>query len=222
MKYLGKRNLLFRDNVVYTQNLLEWSSVNNVKFLLFASSIDAMGPTHSDKIPLTEEQFCHPLSTYGWSKYEAEKIVSGFGKQTNLKTVSLRLGNVYGLGNNFIVVDIARAIQQGASNPLIKYYHQIKDCIVHLCYVDDIVQGICQSAFTHYKSGDVFILSGDEPTTIETLFDYISEALKQNFDPPKYKPSYDLMIKVRKLYYLKIKKKADRVTYFQLVPFLKS
>jgi nucleoside-diphosphate-sugar epimerase len=213
-KYLGRRPDLYRDNVVFTELLLRWASERELDFFVYTSSIDAMGPNPSDVLPATEAGVCRPRSVYGWSKGQAEHVVSGFAPC--LKTVSLRLSNVYGPGSRFIVVDIATALRQGAGNPLLKYYQQIKDCMVHLCYVDDVVEGILQAAFSDYLSGEVFILAGAEATCVDTLFKTIADCMQHPFTPPPRRVWRETVLSFRQLYFLKIRKTADRVTYFRL------
>jgi nucleoside-diphosphate-sugar epimerase len=213
-KYLGPRQILYRDNVRLTEILLRWASERQQDFFVYTSSIDAMGPNPSFLDPATEESVCRPGSSYGWSKCQAEHIVSGFGVYLN--TVSLRLSNVYGPGSGFIIIDIARALQEGADNPLFRYYHQIKDRLVHLCYVDDVVEGILQAAFSDCPSGEVFILAGDEPTSIATLFKSIAGSMQISFTPPSQRIWVETMLHMRQAYFIKIKKKVDRVTYFRL------
>ena len=213
-KYLGPKQLLYRDNVHFTEILLQWATGRKLDFFVYTSSIDAMGPNPSASQPASEEMPCRPLSAYGWSKKAAESIVSDYSG--DIRTVSLRLSNVYGPGSRFIIDDIATAIRQGDSNPLVHYYHQIKNQLVHLCYVDDIVNGIYQAAFTTLRSGDVFILAGAEATDIQTLFDVVARSNAVTFKPPGKRFWRALGILFRQWYYLKIRKKADRVTYFKL------
>jgi hypothetical protein len=78
------------------------------------------------------------------------------------------------------------------------------------------VNGIYQAAFTTIRSGDVFILAGNEATDIQTLFRLVARSSSVPFKPPGKKLWRAVGILFRQWYYLNIRKKADRVTYFKL------
>jgi dihydroflavonol-4-reductase len=62
---------------------------------VYASSISASGPSIPGR-PKTEEDPCRPISAYGRSKREAERIVRALG--ADLPSVILRLPNIIGTG----------------------------------------------------------------------------------------------------------------------------
>ncbi|MCB9554718.1 MAG: NAD(P)-dependent oxidoreductase [Deltaproteobacteria bacterium] len=212
-KYLGPKPLLYRDNVVLTERLLDWATGAKVRRFVYTSTIDVFGPSPTPLPNHSELASCRPRSVYGWAKLQAEQRVSRYGRQHQLETVSLRLGNVYGPGSLFIVVDIARALQRKLADPLYRYYHQIKDRVVHLGYVDDIARGIFAAVQQPIDSGSVINLSGDQPVSIGELFELVATALDLPFSAPAARPLHGLRLQARSLYQWHVKKKADRVTY---------
>lgn len=85
-------------NVAGTQNVLQCCIKNKIKKIIFASSAAIYGDCKD--IPIKEETIVNPLSPYGQSKLDAEKIISDICKQNNINYVILRLFNVYGRGQN--------------------------------------------------------------------------------------------------------------------------
>src|SRR6056297_2000515 len=82
-------------NIMGLLNLLESSSSNNVKGIIFASS----GGTvygEPDCFPINEKAVFNPTSPYGIAKMSSEYYLRFYCKVYNLNYVSLRYGNVYG------------------------------------------------------------------------------------------------------------------------------
>jgi UDP-glucose 4-epimerase len=82
-------------NVNGCASVLEACTENGVKNFVFASSAAVYGEARS--LPISEDHPLNPISPYGGSKMEAEKLVSSSGIQN---AVCLRLFNVYGDGQN--------------------------------------------------------------------------------------------------------------------------
>lgn len=216
LRYLGKREASYADNVVFTRKLLEWSRARGAGFFAFTSSIEAMGPSPATGAPLDEGDECRPVSTYGRTKLEAERWVTEYGRRHGLRTVSFRLGNVYGPGTCFLVVDVARAVKEGRTNPLARYYHQVKGALLCPCHVEDIVDGILCARQSGYGGGDVFILAGRETLRAADLFADAAAALGMAFEPPRDSRWTTALVGVRSLVQLHLKRRADRVTYLRL------
>ena len=80
-------------NVGGTKNVLDAAVSNNVKKVILASSAAVYGDAAP---PLRESVRCAPLSPYGQSKLELERLASEYAKKHSLDSVSLRYFNVYG------------------------------------------------------------------------------------------------------------------------------
>jgi UDP-glucose 4-epimerase len=71
---------------------------NKIKKIIFASSAAIYGD--SKEIPIKENSVASPVSPYGESKLNAEKIIQDTCKQNNINYTILRMFNVYGKGQN--------------------------------------------------------------------------------------------------------------------------
>lgn len=84
------------NNCLGTLNVLEAAVDNNVKKLIFASSMAVYGETKS--LPAKETDTVNPMSPYGLSKLRGEMYCRIFEERYGLKTISLRYFNTYGIG----------------------------------------------------------------------------------------------------------------------------
>ncbi len=85
-------------NVNGTVNLLEKSVEAEIDKFIYSSSAAVYS---NNNLPLIEDQPLNPLSLYGVSKVIGEKFLKIYYKTHNLRTISLRLFNVYGPRQNF-------------------------------------------------------------------------------------------------------------------------
>jgi len=85
-----------RDNILATANVLEAGVAVGVRKIVFASSAAVYG--HAEELPIREEAALKPISAYGWSKAAGEQLVLRSAAQHGHEYAILRLGNVYGPG----------------------------------------------------------------------------------------------------------------------------
>lgn len=85
-------------NVRGTQNVLQCCVENKIKKIIFASSAAIYGDCKEN--PISEKSIADPLSPYGKSKLDAEKIIADVCVQNKINYVILRMFNVYGKGQN--------------------------------------------------------------------------------------------------------------------------
>jgi len=90
-------------NVRGTQNVLQCCIKNNIKKIIFASSAAVYGECKDN--PIAENSTTNPLSPYGQSKLDAEKIIHNVCMQNNINHVILRIFNVYGKGQNVSMLE---------------------------------------------------------------------------------------------------------------------
>lgn len=84
-------------NVDGTANVLQCCVKNKIKKIIFASSAAVYGDC---KDIITEETKTNPLSPYGKSKLEAEKLIINQCKENKINYIIFRMFNVYGKGQN--------------------------------------------------------------------------------------------------------------------------
>lgn len=85
----------FNENILASFNLLEASRINDVKYIVFASSSTVYGdarkiPTPEDYTPL------EPISVYGASKLAVEYMLITYSKLYGIKSLILRYANIIG------------------------------------------------------------------------------------------------------------------------------
>jgi UDP-glucose 4-epimerase len=83
-------------NVSGTVNILKACVKNNVKKIIFSSSVSVYGNALS--LPINEKQKLSPINPYGLSKASAEEKIILAYKKHNLNYTILRYSNVYGPG----------------------------------------------------------------------------------------------------------------------------
>ena len=103
-------------NVEGTKNLLDICVKNNVKNFIAASSAAVYG--HPKKLPLVENSPFHPISPYGESKIQTEKLVSDYCLDHDLNGISLRFFNIYGKGQSSVYAGVITKFVECIDNNL--------------------------------------------------------------------------------------------------------
>jgi UDP-glucose 4-epimerase len=149
---LNKPELCFRTNVEGTFNVLESCRKNDVPEILFTSSAAVYGnPLYC---PIDEKHPTNPISPYGQSKLLGESMFKFYSDVYGIKSVILRLFNVYGPGSGRNVVDIIKKCKSdGSKFNMNGDGKQTRDFI----HVTDVVK-----ACVHAKPGLYNIGSGNE------------------------------------------------------------
>ncbi|MCV0373532.1 MAG: NAD-dependent epimerase/dehydratase family protein [Nitrosarchaeum sp.] len=93
-------------NATGTENVLRCMMQNKIQKIVFASSAAVYGDCKD--IPIREDSSTIPVSPYGQSKLDAEKIIHDICAQSNIRYVILRMFNVYGRGQNMHAGVISR------------------------------------------------------------------------------------------------------------------
>lgn len=128
-------------NVMGFMNLLECCRLNEVKYLIYASSSSVYGL--NDKVPFSEDDPVNqPVSIYAATKRSNELMAHAYGKLYGLPTTGLRFFTVYGPWGrpDMAPMLFANAISSGKT---INVFNQ-GDLIRDFTYVDDIVNGTIQ------------------------------------------------------------------------------
>ena len=86
--------LYWKQNVEGTEKFVQACLDRGVKHLIYASSSSVYSPNQE----VMKESSCteHPLSYYGKTKKEAEKLIERLCKQSDLRAIGLRFFTVYG------------------------------------------------------------------------------------------------------------------------------
>ncbi len=132
---------------------------------IYVSSLAAVGPGLSGEV-VAETHAPRPVTDYGRSKLEGERILSEMGP---LPLVTLRPPAVYGPRDReiFTLFQLASKGFFPILNP---------EARLSLVHVEDLVRGIVKAA-QHSRIGETFFLTHPEPVATTDLPGHFSEAL---------------------------------------------
>jgi UDP-glucose 4-epimerase len=171
-------------NVEGTLNVLLAARDEDVRRVIFASSSSVYGASPS--LPKTESDQPLPISPYGVSKLAAENYCSAFTVTYGLETVSLRLFNVFGGGQDplsqyaAVVPRFISAIGSGKRPTVYGDGRQTRD----FTYVDDVVEAFVLAADTQgATSGEVLNVAAGGETSVLDLIAALAELFERRLDP---------------------------------------
>jgi UDP-glucose 4-epimerase len=133
-------------NVGGTVCLMEAMRDTGVSRVVFASSGAIYGEQAHQ--PISEDQSPNPNSPYGVSKIAAEYYISTLGALYGIETVSLRIFNAYGPGQDLppsyppVIPQLLKQAQGGGSLVIFGDGTQTRDFV----YVDDVVDALVRAA----------------------------------------------------------------------------
>ena len=160
-----------RVNVGITKNLMEAAVSQAVKHCVYVSSVSVYG--HPSNVLVGEEYPCSPVTRYGKTKYEAEKVVEEFHKRDKVLSTIIRPVITYGPGDTWGMV--AKLISLINLNRYLTIGNG--ENRVHLIYINDLIDGLMLVLNNPAVRGRTYILAGEEPITINRLVGIISVAL---------------------------------------------
>jgi nucleoside-diphosphate-sugar epimerase len=170
-------------NVEGTLNVLLAARDQDVRRVIFASSSSVYGA--SLNLPKTEAEQPLPISPYGVSKLAAEHYCRAFTAVYGLETVSLRLFNVFGPGQDPLsqyAAVVARFIDAFAKEiPPVVYGdgRQTRD----FTYVADVVDAFVLAASRDGVGGDFFNVAAGMETSVVDLVAVLTELFGRMVEP---------------------------------------
>jgi UDP-glucose 4-epimerase len=171
-------------NVEGTLNVLLASRDGGVRRVVFASSSSVYGA--NEVLPKTEENQPLPVSPYGVSKLAAEHYCRAFTAVYGLETVSLRLFNVFGPGQDpqsqyaAVVPRFITALASGNQPIIYGDGTQTRD----FTYVDDVVDAFILAAdIQSGASGKVLNVAAGGETSVLDLVATLAKIIGRTVDP---------------------------------------
>jgi nucleoside-diphosphate-sugar epimerase len=186
---------LSNSNIINTQNLLNVLP-KTVKRFIFLSTIDVY---NNDGV-LSENSLEKPISLYGYSKLYCEKMIKRWGNQNNIPIQLLRIGHVYGPGEEEYQKIIPTTIKKILSKKAIKIWGDGNE-LRSFIYISDLVLAIQKSTDLKGNIG-VVNLVGDNAISINELvhkIDKISEKKNIIERVPNKFPGRDLVFNNSKM-----------------------
>lgn len=186
----ASKNDFFETNVRGTKNLIS-SCLNKdvVRQFIHISTVGVYG--RRDGIPVNENHgYGNNLSLYEWSKVEAEKVVLKYSDRVPLTI--LRLGQLYGPGMVYGWTNVMEMIYSGRMKIIGK-----GKSLVHLTYIDDVVNGIKMVIGNENCLGQIFNMCSENACRLSEVFETIAEVFGKPC--PKSVPYYPVYILSRLL-----------------------
>jgi nucleoside-diphosphate-sugar epimerase len=160
-------------NVTGTKNILEASIRAGVKRFVHGSTIGVYGSIEG---VVDEQTPCMPDNIYGVTKFEGEKLALSFCDR--IPVVVIRIPEVYGPGDRRLL-KLFKAIRRKAFVVIGR-----GENLHHLIYIDDLVEGLLQSAVHPAAANKLFLLAGAEPVTTNQMVAAISRHFGTS--PPRF------------------------------------
>jgi nucleoside-diphosphate-sugar epimerase len=211
--FYAPKNKLVRVNVSSTLNLLDWCVKAGVRKFIFSSTIEAIGPISLKDVPADENIHAGPVSDYGVSKLMAEVKINDFSLKykEKIKTVVLRLGNVYGPGSGFLIPALARSIR--INSELVRLRAFWGNFIYNPIFIDDVVRIISRLALADIKNSGTYNICGSEFVRLEDLYHKVAGVINHELVETKKQFFLEKYLTARKRVF-RIFRLCDTITYF--------
>jgi dihydroflavonol-4-reductase len=153
--FAKKKEEFWRGNVEATKSLLEATLKFSpgVKKFVHVSSQAAVGPSFDGK-PIDETRDYYPLTAYGRSKVEAEKIVKSFFDKFSATIV--RPPAVYG-PRDYAIYEYFKSMSRGLQ-PLIGFDNKL----VSLIHGVDLVKGFILAGESEVSASNIYFISSEK------------------------------------------------------------
>jgi UDP-glucose 4-epimerase len=143
------------DNIKFTENLLAlpWK---NLKKIIFLSTVDVY---RNVKGSISEETLTGPTSLYGLSKLYCERMVTLHGVTYGIPCHVLRIGHVYGPGEEKYGKVLPKAIQNIVAGENVELWGEGKELRTFI-YIDDVVTAILNAVELQVDPGIINVVGG--------------------------------------------------------------
>jgi len=162
----------YKINVSGLKNLLEACSNGSVRKFIHFSSCSVTGPNPVRDIPVNEESPCCPITPYGKSKLDGEKIIKELTKKYKVPAVIIRPPLVYGpaLSKSSRVLMFLELISKGL-------FRIIGDgCnLLSLCYIDNLIYGVMLAEKEQRAEGETYFFADARPYTVNEIAETIAK-----------------------------------------------
>lgn len=162
-------------NITYTAQLLRFR-FDNLKKVIYTSTLDVYG--HSNCISeLTET---NPSTLYGASKLYCEHMITAYGISKGVDTQILRLGHIYGPGEEKYQKMLPLTIRNVLLNKPVEIWGDGSE-LRSFIYINDVVSSIINAIELRTKV-DVINIVGGKAQSIRELVQKITDLSGKNID----------------------------------------
>jgi nucleoside-diphosphate-sugar epimerase len=191
IEYFGSWKKLARTNIFGTKLILK-NLPKTIKKFVYISSIEAS----------------EPKSNYGLSKLKGEELVKKTCTKLGVNFCILRLGNVYGPQNPFILIQLKNMITDD-NDYLRRYFNCLKNISVFPVFVDDVAHAIESVVFSDLNG--LYTLAGEKPYTLQSIRQLLIKNLNLK-NKNNYHSASPFLFFLRNTWH-KLKHRADFVDY---------
>ena len=162
-----KQSQYLQGNVLATKNLLEAASGNSkLKKFCFVSSLTAVGPS-PDGTLLDEDAPCHPITSYGVSKLEAETVCQLYANRIPL--VIVRPPAVFGPRDRDLL-EIFRWVKYG-----FKPVFGNDEKRLSVIYGPELARALIDATLSEKTAGQTYFAADPTPYRLSTVLDHVAE-----------------------------------------------
>lgn len=153
-------------NIFFMEKLLALP-LEKLKKIIYISTTDVYEPAELT----TEETATLPVSLYGWSKLYCERMASIFAENHGIGCQILRLGHVYGPGEEKYAKFLPKAIMNIVTGKAVELWGDGTE-VRSFIYIDDVVAAILEAVNLSEDVGTINVVGGF-PVTIYELLDQL-------------------------------------------------
>jgi nucleoside-diphosphate-sugar epimerase len=157
-------------NVEGTRNILEASRQAGVRSFVFVSSVKAMGEGGEEFLDETVPP--RPLSAYGVSKLEGERLVLETGARTGMRATVLRLPLAYGRGLRGNLAAMLDSVRRGTFPPPPRVRNRRS-----LVSSADVANAALLAASSPAAAGRTYLVTDGTAYSTRDLYDAMRDAL---------------------------------------------
>ncbi|MFC1923549.1 NAD-dependent epimerase/dehydratase family protein [Chloroflexota bacterium] len=170
-------------NVDHTREFVERCHKAGIKRFVHCSSVGVYGDIKNP--PADEESECHPNVPYERSKLAGEAAVRDYVDDSDYEVVIVRPAWVYG-PRDLRTEKLFWAVKKGRF-----FYVGSGHTFRHPIYITDMVEGFEMAAKHKHAPGNIFIMAGPKPVTLEELASGIAESV--DVKPPSLRLPHALV-----------------------------
>ncbi len=166
-------NMCF-ESINYTKVFLSYEFKGLLK-LINISTIDVYASIEDE---LSEGSKVEPVSLYGSSKLYCEEMVKAFSAQRNISYMNLRIGHVYGPGEEKYKKVLPIAIKNIIENNPVELWGDGSD-LRSFIFIEDVIESILNSLEVTEENLDINVVSGNSVSIHDLLHKIIEVSGKQ-------------------------------------------
>ncbi|MBX2998267.1 MAG: NAD-dependent epimerase/dehydratase family protein [Caldilineaceae bacterium] len=157
-------------NVQGTQNLLDAAEAVGVARFVHCSTSGVHGDI--EKPPATEQSPYNPGDYYQESKVAGEQLAMRYIDEGRLPITIFRPSGIYGPGD-LRFLKLIKSIKRGRFAMI-----GSGEAMYHLIYIDDLIDGILLCGAKDAALGQVYLLAGCEPKTVNGLVQTVADVMQ--------------------------------------------